>query len=609
MSDKKDNTKRYDVIHLRNLARYRAQVDAIYKEAVKEAAAIAVGIDDPVAVDDPMAVRDIFSFDNYPRTKKRIDALLEQYRRDLSGVVVSGVKAEWELANGKGAALVRRVFGDWAGQLTDEQKRRYFKNNDTACQAFLDRKERGLGLSDRVWNYSDKFKSEIELGVDICLRKGVPAAEMARELQKYLKHPDELYRRVRDEHGMLKLSQAAKDFHPGRGVYRSSYKNALRLAITETNIAYRTADWLRWQQMDFVVGIRIQLSNNHTCLGADGNPHPFHDICDELAGDYPKSFKWTGWHPQCRCHAVPILKTVEEKMADNRAKRNGGKASTDSVNAVRKMPKRFTDWLEGNKDRIARAKSQPYFIRDNATAVAKIIPGVLPEAAMVPATMPSIAERAKIRHDAKTPEQEEGLKNAWNGRHTYQINGVKQLPVLDGDYKLTKQVSDIEAIIRENKEFETAVAIDLNGNIVIDKRGGHTQVGFTNEEVSKMKDCILTHNHPRGWGYEERSIERIGNSFSISDIKLAISGNVMEIRAVTPVYTFSMKRPRNGWGITAEEIKSIYDKVDNNIYMENSEMIHNGMLTIERASAVHYHLIWKKISKELDWEYRKMKTK
>ena len=52
--------------------------------------------------------------------------------------------------------------------------------------------------------------------------------------------------------------------HPGRGVYRSSYMNARRLAATETNIAYRTADHLRWQKMDFVVGIEIVLSDNHT---------------------------------------------------------------------------------------------------------------------------------------------------------------------------------------------------------------------------------------------------------------------------------------------------------------------------------------------------------
>lgn len=411
MANKKDNTKRYDVAHLRNLARYRAQVDAIYRTLTKEAAAIAAGIDTEMP-------EDVFSFADYPKTMKRVDALIAAYKADMMKVIVNGVNSEWTLANNKNNELARQVFGGKAGKLTAEQERRYFKNNDTAREAFLGRKERGLSLSDRVWNYSDKFKNEIELGVDLCLRKGMPAAEMARELQKYLKHPNELFRRVRDEHGVLKLSQAAKDFHPGRGVYRSSYKNALRLAITETNMAYRLADWERWQQMDFVVGIRIQLSNNHTCLGADGNPHPFYDICDELEGEYPKSFKWVGWHPQCRCNAVPIMKTVDEKIADNIAKRNGQAPAKESVNSVKRMPKAFTDWLKDNKNRIAAAKSQPYFIRDNATAVAKIIPGVLPES-MAPATpVIPIAERAQMRHDARTPEETSKIQSTWSeSRH------------------------------------------------------------------------------------------------------------------------------------------------------------------------------------------------
>ena len=108
--------------------------------------------------------------------------------------------------------------------------------------------------------------------------------------------------RVRDKHGNLRLSKAAKAYHPGRGVYRSSYRNALRLTATENNMAYRTADHLRWQQQPFVVGIEIKLSNNHTCKGVIGR---FVDICDDRAGVYPKDFKFVGWHPHCRCYCVP----------------------------------------------------------------------------------------------------------------------------------------------------------------------------------------------------------------------------------------------------------------------------------------------------------------
>lgn len=128
----------------------------------------------------------------------------------------------------------------------------------------------------------------------------------------------------------------------------------------------RTADYERWQQLDFVVGIKVELSNNHTCRGVKGE---FVDICDELAGEYPKDFKFVGWHPHCRCHAVPILKTPEEMKADNERIMRGEEPSEKSVNEVKEMPKNFNEWMKNNEERIKSAKSMPYFIKDNGTVL------------------------------------------------------------------------------------------------------------------------------------------------------------------------------------------------------------------------------------------------
>lgn len=148
----------------------------------------------------------------------------------------------------------------------------------------------------------------------------------------------------------------------GRGVYRSSYMNARRLAVTETNIAFRTSDYLRVQDEDFVVGIKIVLSNNHTSKGVKG---VFFDICDELQGKYPKDFKFTGWHPHCRCHTETILKTEAEIDADFEKLLNGQPVNGNSVNAVANTPSNFNKWIKDNEGRIASAKSIPYFIKDN----------------------------------------------------------------------------------------------------------------------------------------------------------------------------------------------------------------------------------------------------
>mgnify|MGYP004632602819 FL=1 len=350
---------KYDKQHLRNLTAYERQVDAIYRAAVKEAAALGLSIRDL----DPTR---LFSFSDYPITRKRLESLLESLKSGLSAVIVNGVSHEWTLANNKNNELCRQVFGDNVGKLSNAQYRRYFKNNEEARDAFLARKVQGLNLSDRVWKYTNQFKEEIELGLDIGLRSGKAAERLQKDLQLFLQHPDMLFRRVRDEHGQLVLSKRAAAFHPGRGVYRSSYKNARRLAATETNIAYRSADFARWQDLDFVVGIRVVRSNNHHV----------EDICDELSapvgskavkgqGCYPKDFKFTGWHPHCRCHAETILKTEEEMMRDNQRLLRGEEPLKESVNTVTGVPQEFDDWLKDNKERAKRSTSVPYFISDN----------------------------------------------------------------------------------------------------------------------------------------------------------------------------------------------------------------------------------------------------
>ena len=348
---------KYDKQHNKNVEAVGRQIDRIYKEAVNEASLIGVSLD--VDTDKP------FTFDDYPQTKERINKMLRKLRDKTEVCIVNGINSEWTLANDKCDELANVVFGKNKGKLSQAEYRRYYSTNDDARKAFIVRKDYGLSLSDRVWRYSNEFKTEIEMGLDLGIRNGLSADEMSRELRQYLQHPNMLFRRVRDEHGILHLSQRAKQFHFGRGVYRSSYLNARRLAATETNIAYRTADHDRWKQMDFVVGIEVHLSGNHTCKGRDGKPHEFTDICDQLKGRYPKDFKFTGWHPHCRCYATTILKTPEEMRRDTKKILNGQPTDTESVNAVNDTPQGFKDWILANQERIERATSLPYFLRDN----------------------------------------------------------------------------------------------------------------------------------------------------------------------------------------------------------------------------------------------------
>lgn len=403
----------YERKQQRNVAALQARIDRIFRKAAEEAARIGISIRD--IPDDR-----IFSFDDYPKTLKQVERLLDALHSSVQATVTDGIRLGWSLADDKNDALVRRVFGKCADKLTPAQQRIYLARNADALEAFIARKTAGLNLSDRVWRYTNAFRSEIEMGLDIGIRSGLPASQMARELKKYLQHPDKLFRRVRDKHGMLKLSKAAAAFHPGRGVYRSSYKNARRLAATETNIAYRTADYERRQSQPMVVGIEVHLSGNHTCLGRDGKMHELTDICDDLAGKYPKNFKFTGWHPLCRCFATEILKTDKELAEDRRRILRGEEPlpSSDSVNSVKEYPPAFKEWVEKNAGRIEAAEHRgklPYFIADNKRTVDRFL-GRSPK--MTP------LEAAAQRHANRTAQQSGAIQQRWNDRRISMLDAA-----------------------------------------------------------------------------------------------------------------------------------------------------------------------------------------
>lgn len=300
-----------------------------------------------------------FSLKLYPLLEGKITATMDKMRLRIYKQTIKSVKAAWSLSNAGNDQIVdKRLSGK-----VPKQKARHilYDPNLGAMNAFIDRKEKGMNLSQRVWNLTEPFKHEMEQALGIGLSKGQSAARLATQMKQYLNEPDRLFRRVRSEEGKLVLSKAARAYNPGKGIYRSSYKNALRLTATETNMAYRTADFERWNKLPFVIGIRIKLSDNH----------PKYDICDPLAGLYPKDFKFVGWHPNCRCHAIPEMVNDEQydKMEDQLLA--GETITLPQKLLVTQPPKSFDQYLNKNIKRIESWKSKPYWVKDNKKYVKK----------------------------------------------------------------------------------------------------------------------------------------------------------------------------------------------------------------------------------------------
>lgn len=312
---------------------------------------------------------------------------------------------------------------------------------------------------------TDQYKTELELAIGAGIADGKSAAELSKVVRQYLNEPHKLFRRVRDKEGHLRLSKVAKAYHPGRGVYRSSYRNAVRLAATENNMAYRTADHLRWQQIPWVVGIEIKLSNNHNCRGVA--PGAFYDICDELKGVYPKDFKFTGWHPPCRCFAVAKQADRKEFEEYQRRLLDGEDVSDYRFSGeVKVLPQNFRDWHSGNVERITRGKSQPYFLRDNE----------------------------KYTKTVKTPGG-----NKQNQRK-------KSVEEIAAERHAVRDVADILRKWNNNREYHR-LRTDVN----------YRDVEF-DYNTGGLKASHIEHNFDRKRGVYEKSVQQIGYSHGDSVI-------------------------------------------------------------------------------------------
>lgn len=298
---------------------------------------------------------DDFSINTNPQLKKEIEAVTEKLSIDLSNSINNATKEQWLLAQNTGVRFVETYFEVSALKKVTQQIFR--DTNLKGYNIFQNRKLGDLSLSKRVWKYTEQFEKQIEEAMSLALKSGDSAQVLSRDIKKYLNNPDALFRRVRDEKGQLHLSKNAKLYNPGQGVYRSAHKNAMRLSRSEINAAYKTSENQRWSNMDFVIGVEIKLSNNHTVNG-----RAFVDVCDDLKGKYPKGFLFYGWHAQCRCYQIPILKPMEMFTDELKgAVKEDYSHLGNFQKEVKEMPANFKSHLAEKMDTYKGYKTMPYW--------------------------------------------------------------------------------------------------------------------------------------------------------------------------------------------------------------------------------------------------------
>ena len=323
----------------------------------------------------------------------------------------------------------------------------------------------GFKLSDRVWNITQQTKSQLEFYLDSGVVAGRNSNGISSDIRQILQNPQKRFRRIRNEKGELVLSQPMKDYHPGQGVYRSAYKNALRTSATTTNTAYRSADYERWSKQDFILGIEIQRSAN--------NRGPC-KICDAMIGKYPKTFKFTGFHPFCICFATPITMEPED-FADF--------LLNDTVpkeQVITDIPQGAKDFVIENKDGLQSA----FWYKDNFTNDG----GLQREIVSQPITNEVIKVSRPKR--IKTDAEKNDIQKRWEERFARNFNQTK----------IEQKIG-----IKRGKEMTFEEANELQGNINFSK---------SHEYGVNCQSCVVA-NELRRRGYDVTALPNLQKAGNI----------------------------------------------------------------------------------------------
>lgn len=334
--------------HLRRTEEYVRRIREIYDEATRSLARLAVS-------SRYVPGSGAFHFSDDKALARRAGSVLRDMVASLRVVVLRGTGGEWDRANKEIDEAVRGLLASVGVPHGTEVRAfgRWFNNHAEALRAFNARRRDGLALSERLWSIADAHMAETELAVSVA--EGRSAAQTRLAIFRKMEDIPALTREYTDRLGRFRLPRGTPE--------RNSYNAAMRLARTEINMAYRSAELTRYRDLDFVVGYEVRRSGRaYDC-----------SVCQTLAGRYPKDFRFVGWHPNCRCFVLPVMNTDEEFRACTEAVLRGDDPPSGSVNAVRDVPKGFADWVRDNRERIASARKQPYFIRDNAAVVRELL--------------------------------------------------------------------------------------------------------------------------------------------------------------------------------------------------------------------------------------------
>ena len=508
---------------------------------------------------------------------QRIESAVDRELLNLESMLYANISAfqkdGWDRAERKNDDFISQFIKGMS--ISSATKDGMFAHSLSAFETLKnDIDANGFKLSDRVWNITQQTKSQLEFYLDSGVVAGRNANGISSDIRQILQNPQKRFRRIRNEKGELVLSQPMKNYHPGQGVYRSAYKNALRTSATTTNIAYRSADYERWSKQDFILGIEVHRSAN--------NRGPC-KICDAMVGKYPKTFKFTGFHPFCICFATPITMEPED-FADFLLNDTVPQGQT-----ITDIPQAAKDFVSENKDGLQSA----FWYKDNFTNDG----GLQREIVSQPITNEVIKVSKPKR--IKTDAEKNDIQKRWEDRFVRNFNQAK----------IEQKIG-----VKNGKEMTFEEANELRGNI---------NYGKASEYSVNCQSCVVA-NELRRRGYNVTALpnlQKTGNipyelsmrtNWAWIDPKTMVmpkkqtAGGIYDITRSGALKSKSIKE------LTKELVELVKEpgryhidfawKGKNSGHIITLEKLHNGKIIIYDPQTGKMKN-WKELSKEISLRY------
>lgn len=171
----------------------------------------------------------------------------------------------------------------------------------------------GLSLSDRVWKYANESAQKIQNQIALNLRLGNSALNTARQIQEANEQVVRIPKYLQKQIDLLDNKNLASNLIDNY-VKKTLHYNAMRVARTEINNAWKGSYKEKMDQLDFVENVKWNLSRSHK-EPCNCETYASQDLYGLGPGVYPKNavpHNGLSAHPNCLCNMTMILSPIEK---------------------------------------------------------------------------------------------------------------------------------------------------------------------------------------------------------------------------------------------------------------------------------------------------------